>query len=76
MVDEELPIGTKNGCLTIIAGLDAYQTEVAAKEIARLEEEKQRFLKGEKSTSNNFTSVETFDELMEKYRTAGLGQFP
>lgn len=70
MVDEELPIGTKNGCLTIIAGFDAYQTEVAAREIAKLEEEKQRFLKGEKSISNNFTSAETFDEWVERYRTA------
>lgn len=72
MSDEELPTGTKNGCFTIIAGFDAYQSEVATREIEKLKETKQRFLRGEKISSNNFTSAETYDAWMEKYRARKL----
>lgn len=72
MIDEELPVGTKNGCLTIIAGFDAYQTEVVAGKVAKLEEDKQRFLRGDKSITNKWKSAEAFDEMMEFYRLKRL----
>ena len=45
MENKELPIGTKNGCFTIIGGLDEYKEDIE-KEIAMLsEEDKQEFKK-------------------------------
>lgn len=70
MENVSLPIGTKQGCFTIIDGFEAYQKEVAAERILRLEQEKQKFIKGEKSISNNFDSVDTFDSWIQSYKDA------
>ena len=65
-----LPIGTKNGCLTIIDDFSAYQNEVANKEIKKLEKEKQDFINGIKMETNNFESVDTFDDWIKHYKNA------
>lgn len=67
-----LPIGTKYGCLTIIDGFSAYNNEVATEKIAQLEKEKQDFLDGKKSSTNNFDSIETFDEWIQNYKSKEL----
>lgn len=64
--EEVLPIGTKWGCYTIIAGFEAYQEEKAKEHISKLEEEKLKFLNGEKSDWCNFDHVETFDKQIEE----------
>ena len=53
--DDVLPIGFKNGCFTIVGGFDVYQQEVAIIKIAKLEEEKQKFINGESSSWHNFS---------------------
>ena len=58
---ELLPIGFTHGCFTVIADFSAYQQECAGERIAKFEEEKQKFINGEKSTWHNFEDVETFD---------------
>ncbi len=67
-----LNVGTKSGCLTIIAGFEAYQHERAAERIAKLEEEKQKFISGEKSSWCNFDSIETFDRHIENEKNKQL----
>ncbi len=67
-----LPIGTKNGCFTVIAGFEAYQEERAKDKIAKLEEEKQKFINGEKSSWHNFDSAETFDKLIQQEKDTRL----
>ena len=68
MAKKELPIGTKNGCYTIIDGFNAYYKEVTIKKIEDLKQEKERFLKGEK-TNNNFDSIETYDSWIKKSKS-------
>ena len=63
-----LPVGTKHGCLTIIAGFEAYQNEVAQKKIADLEQKKQDFLNGKKV--GNIDSVEYFNHWIRDYQTS------
>lgn len=60
-----LPIGQKQGCLIIIAGFEAYQSECAQKKISKLMDEKQLFIDGKPSLSHNFSDVETFDRWIE-----------
>lgn len=72
MKNVSLPIGTKQGCFTIIDGFEAYQKEVAAEQILRLEQNKQKFINGEKSTSNNFNSVDTFDWWIHRYKDSKM----
>lgn len=67
-----LNVGTKSGCLTIIAGFEAYQHECAVQRIAKFEEEKQKFINGEKSSWHNFDSVETFDRHIEDVKNLKL----
>ena len=64
-----LPVGTKSGCLTIIAGYEAYQEEVAKGYIDKFEEEKQKFLNGESSSWHTFSSVDTFDRMIADYKS-------
>ncbi|MBE6732568.1 MAG: hypothetical protein E7561_01040 [Ruminococcaceae bacterium] len=71
-VIEVLSVGQKNGCFTVIAGFDAYQKECASERIAKLKEEKQKFINGEKSSWSNFDSVETFDRQIEDEKNRKL----
>jgi hypothetical protein len=72
MENESLPIGTKHGCFTIVEGFEAYLKEMAAEKISRLEQSKHKFIKGEKSISNNVDSVDTFDSLIQSYKDTKL----
>ncbi|PEM56122.1 hypothetical protein [Bacillus wiedmannii] len=67
-MDSVLPIGEKNGCFTIIGGFEVYQKEVMAERILRCEQEKEKFIKGEKSTWSNFVSVDDFDRCIQRYK--------
>lgn len=67
-----LPIGTKNGCFTIIAGFEAYQEERAKEKISKLEENKQRFLRGEQLPWCNFDSADTFDKRIAEEKSRKL----
>lgn len=67
-----LSIGAKSGCLTIIAGFEAYQYERAVERIAKFAEEKQKFIAGEKSSWCNFDSVETYDRFIEDEKNKEL----
>lgn len=71
-MDIVLPIGMRHGCFTITGGFEAYQEEVAKERIVDLEQEKQKFINGEKSTSNNFESVDVFDEWIQRYKSRKL----
>ncbi|KAA6452747.1 hypothetical protein [Bacillus swezeyi] len=71
-MDSVLPIGMKHGCFTIIGGFEAYQEEVAKVKIVDLEQEKQKFINGERSTSNNFESIDDFDEWIQRYKSRKL----
>lgn len=62
-------IGTKQGCFTIIDGFEAYQEEVLNDQIAKLEEDKQRFMNGEKVDTNNIDSVDGYDFVLQEYRS-------
>lgn len=64
----EIRIGTKNGCLTVIGDLNTYNLDKALKEIARLENEKQEFLKGtwHLSHNGNVDSEEYFNYWINK----------
>lgn len=64
-----LGIGEKIGCITIISGIEAYQEEVMAERIKRLEQDKQRFINGENVTSNNFDSLEQYDNWIKQYKS-------
>ena len=72
LTEEPLPIGTQNGCFTVIAGFEAYQEERAKVKIAKLEEEKQKFINGETSTWHNFTDVKSFDLHISQERETKL----
>lgn len=63
-----LPVGTKYGCLTIVDGFQAYQDEVAEGEIERLEESKERFLRGERDQHSNVDSVDFYDRWIADYK--------
>ncbi|MBM7656228.1 hypothetical protein [Neobacillus cucumis] len=65
MENVSFPIGTKNGCLTIIGGFEEYQEKVTKKRIEELEQDKQKFINGEKNPNNNFESVDTFDKWIQ-----------
>lgn len=69
-MDSVLPIGKKHGCFTIIAGFEAYQEEVAKERIIRLEQEKQKFINGERSAWHNFESVDVFDRRIRSYKSS------
>ncbi len=71
-VDKNLPIGTKNGCFTVIAGFEAYQEECAKNQISKLEEGKRKFINGEKVSWCNFDSVDTFDERIQEEKNKKL----
>ena len=60
--EDVLPLGFRYGCFTVVGGFDVYQQEVAVDKIAKLEEEKQKFINGESSTWHNFKSIDTFEE--------------
>ncbi|OTY05521.1 hypothetical protein [Bacillus thuringiensis] len=68
-MDSVLPIGTKHVCFTIIGGFEVYQEEVAKKKIADLEQEKQKFINGERITGNNFESVDTYDRTIQDWKS-------
>ncbi|MGX5643265.1 hypothetical protein [Bacillus toyonensis] len=68
-MDSVLPIGTKHGCFTIIGGFEVYQEEVAKEKIAKLEQEKQRFINGERVTGNNFESVDDYDRHIQIWKS-------
>ncbi|PEM34740.1 hypothetical protein [Bacillus toyonensis] len=68
MENVPLPIGTRQGCFTIIGGFEAYQKEKVAEKILRCEQEKKKFIKGEKSTWSNYESVGDFDRCIQRYK--------
>lgn len=68
-MDNVLPIGKKHGCFIIIGGFEAYQEEVAKEQIADLEQEKQKFINGERSIEHNFKSVDDFDSFIQIYKS-------
>ena len=68
MEADKVVVGAKSGCLTVVAGPEAYYKEIAESQIQKLEEDKLKFLCGEKS-NNNFDSVETFDSWIERLKT-------
>lgn len=68
-MDSVLPIGKKHGCFTIIGGFEVYQEEVAKKEIARIEQKKQKFINGEKVVGNNFDSVDVYDKWIQDWKS-------
>lgn len=70
-MEDLLPIGLKQGCLVVIGGQEEYLKEYAAERISGLEEQKQKFIRGEK-TNTNFEDVETFDRFIDKYRNGIL----
>ncbi|MBY0595913.1 hypothetical protein [Bacillus bingmayongensis] len=63
MENISLPIGTKHGCFTIIDGFEAYQKEKVAEKILRCEQEKKKFIKGEKRV----LVQKSFDRGIETY---------
>lgn len=67
---ENLSIGTKNGCLTIIDDFSAYQREIANEKIKKLEKEKQDFINGIKSDTSNVDSVEYYDRWINDYKSS------
>ena len=69
---EILPIGARFGCYTIIAGFEAYQEERAKERIEYFLEEKQKFLRGEKSSRCHIDSVEAFDRYIQEERDKKL----
>lgn len=64
-----MPIGIKHGCFTILGGIEEYYEKVIKKQIERLEQDKQKFIKGEKNPNNNFESVDTFDKWIQNYKS-------
>ncbi|MDZ5610754.1 hypothetical protein U2I54_28155 [Bacillus pseudomycoides] len=68
-MDNVLPIGKKHGCFTIIGGFEAYQQEVAKEKIEDLEQEKKKFINGERSTRHNFESVDVFDRWIQDFKS-------
>ncbi|MBR3904301.1 MAG: hypothetical protein IKJ51_01130 [Clostridia bacterium] len=64
-----LPIGTKHGCYTIVAGFDAYHEENGKREIAELENEKQKFIAGIKNNRYAITDIESFDQRIENEKS-------
>lgn len=66
-MNEQLQIGFKKGCITVIGGYDTYQQEEVPARVAELEEQKERFLRGEK-LNNNFSDVETYNRQIEAIR--------
>lgn len=72
VMEEKLLIGQKSGCLTVIAGPEVYQREVIDARVEKLLEEKERFLRGEKVETNNFTEAKTYDEWISKMRNTNV----
>ncbi|SHN33721.1 hypothetical protein [Gracilibacillus kekensis] len=68
-MDMELPIGKKHGCFTIIGRGEEYYEKVTKKKIEHIEQEKQKFINGEKNPNNNFESVDTFDKWIQNYKS-------
>ncbi|MEN2765848.1 hypothetical protein [Ornithinibacillus xuwenensis] len=68
-MDLVMPIGRKHGCLTIIGGVEEYYEKFTKKKIEQLEQEKQKFINGEKNPNNNFESVDTFDEWIQNCKS-------
>lgn len=64
----DFSVGSKFGCFTVIGGTELYQREVAAARISELEEQKQAFLRGEKSNRHNISSAEAFDRIIQMTR--------
>ena len=67
-----LPVGTSYGCLTIIDGFDAYQKEVASKEIARFQKEKEDFLNSVRHEFSNVDSADFYDYWINDYKNRKL----
>jgi hypothetical protein len=63
LAKDDIHIGTKNGCLTVVGDLNTYNQDEALEKIKRWEEEKQEFIDGTwKLTHNgNVDSVDYFD---------------
>ena len=68
---EELYIGLKKGCITVIGGKEEYQREVVDFKVAELEEEKIKFLAGDK-TKYTFSSIDEVDKWIEHHRQGML----
>lgn len=64
-MDVVLPMGTKHGCFTIVGGSEEYYEKVSKIKIERMEQDKQKFIRGEKIPNNNFESVDTFDNYIQ-----------
>ncbi|MBQ9885933.1 MAG: zinc-ribbon domain-containing protein [Lachnospiraceae bacterium] len=64
----ELPVGTKYGCITIVAGYDEYKRVVAEK-IMRLEQEKIDFINGVVKPDLNIDNLDYFENEIQYYKT-------
>lgn len=62
-----LPIGTNNGCLTIIGGFEDYRKKVVDNVVANLEKAKADFLQGKREQGLHAT-VEYFDHQISNYK--------
>jgi len=65
--DAALPLGTKNGCLTIMGDFNVYRKEVAEPKIQELQKEKEDFLKGIRKPNANINSADFFDRKIADY---------
>ena len=70
--NNKLPIGTQNGCLTIIGDFSVYQKEVAEPRIKDLIKEKEDFLNGIRKPNAHISSVDYFDSKIEAYSNSQL----
>ncbi len=60
---DDIRIGTKNGCLTVIGDLNTYHQDEALERIQHFEQEKQEFLDGKwnRNHNGNVSSIDYFD---------------
>lgn len=67
-----IPVGSKYGCLTIICDFEEYRMEVAYQQIAEFEQDKANLLKGIKKDNTNIISPDSYDRLINSYRSREL----
>lgn len=62
---ETLQVGDRFGCFTVIAGFSAYWENCARPNIEKMEEERRKFIAGERNPLSNIDDVEYFDKWIE-----------
>lgn len=65
---DELPVGSKYGCLTIIGGYEVYQKEVEEK-IEKIKIEKEDYIKGDRKPNSLGFSMVCYDKRIEQLRS-------